>query len=252
MHIDVITVFPDMIDRFCGHSLLGRAQRRDLLRIRALDPRNYAPDAHRTVDGPPFGGGAGMVMMPGPIFDLVEAEEVSRPVLLMAPSGRRFDQATAVELASTDGFSIICGRYEGVDDRVRTELCDGVLSLGDFVLAGGEVAALAVIEAVARLVPGVMGNAESAKEESFADGLLEYPQFTRPADFRGWLVPEVLRGGDHAAVDRWRRAQALRRTLRERPDLMVARGGLSDHERELLHSLERSEPIEGQGDRPPS
>jgi len=175
-----------------------------------------------------------MVLAPEPIFTVVEREDPPRPLLLMGPGGRRFDQAMAEQLASGDGFSLLCGRYEGVDHRVREHLVDGEISLGDFVLAGGEVAALAVLEAVTRLVPGVMGNDESSVEESFSGGLLEYPQYTRPAEFRGWEVPSVLRSGDHGSVGRWRRAQSLARTLRERPDLIERRGGLSEEERGLL------------------
>jgi len=162
--------------------------------------------------------------------------------LLLGPGGRRFDQSVADELAAGTGFSLLCGRYEGVDDRVREHLCDGELSLGDFVLNGGEVAAMAVVEAVVRLVPGVMGNAESAVDESFTSGLLEYPQYTRPAEFRGWAVPEVLRSGDHAKVDRWRRAQALARTQRLRPDLITARGGLDDADERLLREFGLDDP----------
>jgi tRNA (guanine37-N1)-methyltransferase len=177
---------------------------------------------HRSVDDTPFGGGAGMVMMPEPIFAAVEAVQPPRPLLLLSASGPRFDQARARELASGDGFSLLCGRYEGVDQRVADHGCDGELSVGDYVVAGGEVAALAVIEAVTRLVPGVMGNEASSAEESFGpgDALLEYPQYTRPAQFRGWDVPAVLRSGDHARVARWRRAQAIRRTRERRPDLL--------------------------------
>ncbi|MGH3851749.1 MAG: tRNA (guanine(37)-N(1))-methyltransferase, partial [Pseudonocardiaceae bacterium] len=159
-----------------------------------------------------------------------------RPLYLLAPGGRKFDQAMAVELSLSGGFSLICGRYEGVDERVREHLVDDELSIGDYVLAGGEAAALVVIEAVTRLVPGVMGNAESTAEESFSDGLLEYPQFTRPANYRGWTVPEVLRSGDHGRVASWRRAQALDRTQRLRPDLLVARGGLSDADHRVLQA----------------
>lgn len=234
MRIDVFTIFPEIVTGFGAHSLLGRAQERGLLDLRAHDLRDHATDVHRTVDDSPFGGGAGMVMMPEPIFAAVEAAAPPRPLLLLSPGGRRFDQSLAEELAATEGFSLLCGRYEGVDDRVRQHLCDGELSLGDFVLNGGEVAALAVVEAVARLVPGVMGNAQSAGDESFTSGLLEYPQFTRPADFRGWEVPEVLRSGDHGRVARWRRAQALARTVAERPDLIERRGGLTGDERRLL------------------
>ena len=180
-----------------------------------------------------------MVLMPEPVFSAVEEVErtqgLPRPLLLLTPGGSQFDQARAVELsASPGGFSLLCGRYEGVDQRVGDHLVDGELSVGDFVLAGGEAAALVVIEAVTRLVPGGLGNESSIAEESFADGLLEYPQYTRPAEFRGWEVPEVLRSGDHGRVERWRAAEALRRTLAVRPDLIAARGGLSEDEVRLL------------------
>jgi tRNA (guanine37-N1)-methyltransferase len=234
VRIDVLTIFPEMVASFAEQSLLGRAQRAALLDLRVHDLRDATTDVHRTVDDSPFGGGAGMVLTPGPIFDTVEREQPPRPLFLLGPGGRRLDQALAVELASSGGFSLLCGRYEGVDERVRSHLVDGEISIGDYVLAGGEVAAMVVLEAVGRLVPGVMGNAESAVEESFSSGLLEYPQYTRPAEYRGWEVPEVLRSGDHARVARWRRAQALARTLAHRPDLVEAAGGLSDTDRELL------------------
>ena len=237
MRIDVFTIFPEMVSGFAAQSLLGRAGQRGLLDIRAHDLRAHTTDAHRSVDDTPFGGGAGMVMMAEPIFASVEAVAPPRPLLLLGPGGRRFDQEKARELAAGGGFSLLCGRYEGVDDRVRTHLCDGELSVGDYVLGGGEVAAMVVLEAVGRLVPGVMGNAASAGEESFADGLLEYPHYTKPADFRGVAVPEVLRSGDHARVARWRRAMALRRTVEDRPDLIDGRGGLSDAEQSLLDEL---------------
>ena len=234
MRIDVFTIFPGIIDSVVEHSLIGRARTNGVLDVRTHDIREHATDAHHKVDDAPFGGGAGMVMMAEPIFAAVEAAQPPRPLLLLSPGGRRFDQAMAAELAGTDGFSLLCGRYEGVDDRVRRHLCDGELSLGDFVLNGGEVAACCVIEAVGRLVPGVMGNAVSAVEESFTSGLLEYPQYTRPAEFRGWEVPEVLRSGDHGKVEKWRRSRALARTIEVRPDIIAARGGLSDQERRLL------------------
>src|SRR2546421_12650228 len=175
-----------------------------------------------------------MLLMPEPLFAAIEVVGPPRPLYLLGPGGRRFDQATAAELATFDGFSLLCGRYEGVDERVRQHLVDGELSVGDYVLAGGEVAAMVVLEAVGRLVPGVMGHAESGDDESFTDGLLEYPQYTRPAEFRGLAVPEVLRSGDHGRVARWRRAQALARTVEHRPDMIASRGGLSDEERALL------------------
>ncbi len=232
--MDVLTIFPEMVDGFASQSLLGRARRAGLLDLRVHDLRDATTDVHRTVDDSPFGGGAGMVLTPGPIFETVEREDPPRPLLLLGPGGRRLDQAFASELALGDGFSLLCGRYEGVDERVREHLVDGELSIGDYVLAGGEVAAMVVLEAVGRLVPGVMGNAESAVEESFSSGLLEYPQYTRPADYRGWQVPEVLRSGDHRRVAGWRRARAVERTLAFRPDLIEKAGGLSDADRRLL------------------
>jgi tRNA (guanine37-N1)-methyltransferase len=232
--IDVLTIFPELVTGFAGHSLLGRAVERGTVDLRVHDLRDATTDVHRTVDDSPFGGGAGMVLRPEPVFDTVERERPPRPLLLLGPGGRRFDQAAARELAAGEGFSLLCGRYEGIDARVRDHLVDGELSIGDYVLAGGEVAALVVIEAVTRLLPGVMGNATSATEESFADGLLEYPQYTRPAEYRGWNVPEVLRSGDHGRVERWRRAQSIAQTVRVRPDLIEARGGLSDADRAVL------------------
>jgi len=224
MRIDVYTVFPKYLDGALSASLLGKARAAGVLDVRLHDPREWSTDVHRSVDDAPFGGGAGMVMTPEPLFAAVEATEPVRPLFLLSPSGRRFDQAVARELAGRAGFSLICGRYEGVDQRVADQLCDDELSIGDFVLAGGEAAALVVVEAVARLVPGVLGNDESSEHESFGEraGLLEEPQYTRPAEFRGWAVPEVLRSGDHARVARWRRAQALHRTRARRPDLLPA------------------------------
>ncbi|MEZ5238591.1 MAG: tRNA (guanosine(37)-N1)-methyltransferase TrmD [Microthrixaceae bacterium] len=237
MRIDVLTIFPRLIDGFASESLLGRARRTGLLDLRVHDIREQATDVHRSVDDTPFGGGAGMVMRPEPIFATVERHDPPRPLVLLGPGGRTLDQGLARELASSGGFSLLCGRYEGVDQRVGDHLVDMELSVGDYVLNGGEVAALVVLEAVARLVPGMMGNEHSGLEESFSEGLLEYPQFTRPADFRGWAVPEVLRSGDHRRVQRWRRAMAIRRTLEQRPDLLAARGGLSEAERELLEEF---------------
>jgi tRNA (guanine37-N1)-methyltransferase len=239
VRVDVFTIFPELVEGFTKGSLLGRAREEARLDLRVRDLRAATQDARRSVDDSPFGGGAGMVLMAEPLFGAVEAVEraegLPRPLLLLSPAGPRFDQAKARELASLgDGFSLLCGRYEGVDQRVADHLVDGELSVGDVVLSGGEVAALVVLEAVARLLPGVLGNAESAADESFADGLLEYPQYTRPAAFRGWDVPEVLVSGDHGRVARWRRAQALARTLERRPDLIAARGGLSEEEVALL------------------
>ena len=232
--IDIFTIFPDLVEAMASASVIGRSRAAGTLDVRVHDLRMATTDRHRSVDDAPFGGGAGMVMMPQPLFDAVEAVKPPRPLFYLSPAGRRFDQATARQLASGAGFSMLCGRYEGVDERVCQHLVDDELSVGDVVLAGGEAAALLVLEAVGRCVPGVLANEASAVEESFSDGLLEYPQYTRPARFREWEVPEVLRSGDHARVARWRRAQSLARTIERRPDLIEARGGLSDEDRELL------------------
>ncbi len=234
MRIDLFTILPTLLEAPLAGSLLGRARERGLVDVRVHDLRQFTEDVHRSVDDAPFGGGAGMVLLPEPIFDAVEAVGPPRPLLLLGPGGRRFDQGVAEELAASSGFSLLCGRYEGVDERVREHLVDGELSVGDYVLAGGEAAAWVVVDAVTRLVPGVMGNEASAEEESFSHGLLEYPHYTRPATFRGWDVPDVLRSGDHGRIARWRRAQALARTIAKRPDLIETRGGLSEDDRALL------------------
>ena len=238
MRIDVFSIFPDIVDGFCTHSLLGRARETGAIDVRTHNIRDYATDIHKTVDDNPFGGGAGMLMRPEPIFAAVEAVQPPRPLLLLGPGGQKFDQKMAQTLAASGGFSMLCGRYEGVDQRVREHLVDHEVSVGDVVLAGGEVAACLIIEAVTRLIPGVMGNAVSPVTESFgAEGLLEEPQYTRPAEFRGFEVPEVLRGGDHGRVAAWRHAQALWRTLQQRPDLIEARGGLTKDEVALLEGV---------------
>ena len=237
MEIHVFTALPQILEAPLAASLLGRARERGVVDVRLHDLRHYTTDRHRSVDDTPFGGGPGMVLTPDPVFRAVEAVDPPRPLFLLDPGGRRFDQSLAAELAGTPGFSLLCGRYEGVDERVRRHLVDGELSIGDYVLAGGEAAAFVVVEAVTRLVPGVMGNEESAGEESFVDGLLEAPHYTRPADYRGWVVPEVLRSGDHGRVARWRRAQALARTVACRPDLIDARGGLTAEEERLLEDV---------------
>ncbi len=220
LSVDVLTLFPKLIESYASESILGRAQSSGLLAIRTIDIRDFAKDRHRSVDDKPYGGGAGMVMMPEPIFEAVESSNVARPLFLVAPWGRRFDQRFAQELRDMGSFSLLCGRYEGVDARVEDNLIDGAISLGDFVLAGGELAALAVIEATARLVDGVLGNALSSVEESFSSNLLEAPQYTKPSLFRDLEVPEVLLSGDHGKIAKWRREVALIRTARLRPDLL--------------------------------
>jgi tRNA (guanine37-N1)-methyltransferase len=241
VRVDLFTIFPEYLTGPLDASLLGRARRAGIVDVGVHDPRAYTDDPHRSVDDTPFGGGAGMVMRPEPLFDAVEAVGPPRPLFLLSPGGRCFDQTLAAELAAGPGFSLICGRYEGVDQRVADHLCDGELSVGDYVLSGGEAAALVVVEAVTRLVPGVLGNDDSTEHESFSAGLLEAPQYTRPAEFRGWAVPAVLRSGDHARIARWRHAQALRRTLDHRPDLLPP-DGLSPEDRAALEETGDGEP----------
>lgn len=234
MRIDVFSIFPQAVEGFCEVGLIAKARENDLFELRVHDLRSFADDPRRAVDDSPFGGGAGMVLSPSPIFDCVESVKPPRPLLLLSPGGRKLDQGFAGELSQKDGFSLLCGRYEGVDQRVVDHLIDGELSVGDYVLFGGEVGALVTIEAVVRLIPGVLGNVVSTDDESFSDGLLEYPQYTRPADFRGWRVPDILLNGNHKEISKWRKAQALWRTIFCRPDLLEARGGLNEEETKLL------------------
>ena len=234
MRIDILTIFPSLINSFVTESLIGKAQESGTLEISALDLREGASGAHKAVDDTPFGGGPGMVLKPEPIFNIVETKNPPRPLYLLSPAGEPFSHSKAKELSKLDGFSLLCGRYEGVDQRVRDHLIDGEISLGDFVLAGGEIAALAIVETVTRLVPGVMGNLESAASESFTQGLLEYPQYTRPWEYKGLTPPDILRSGNHKEIELWRKAKALEITLTNRLDLIEKRGGLTDQEQSLL------------------
>jgi tRNA (guanine37-N1)-methyltransferase len=235
LRVDVLTLFPETIAQYAATSVLGRAQERGVFELHLHDFRDGASDPHRSVDDTPFGGGAGMVLSAEPILRTLEAApDLARPLFALTPSGRPFTHEVAVELSELDGFSLLCGRYEGFDQRVLDVACDAELSLGDFVLSGGELAALCVLESVVRLRPAGLGNDESTDEESFRDGLLEYPHYTKPASLRGLEVPEVLRSGDHARIARWRRAQSLARTVQRRPDLIERRGGLSEEDRTLL------------------
>jgi tRNA (guanine37-N1)-methyltransferase len=239
VRIDVLTLFPEMFASPLQHSILGRAREAGLLRFDAVNIRDYTDDRHRIVDDAPFGGGVGMVMKAEPLFRAVEASvgAVEGPgpgrVILVSPSGQVLSQALVRELAMEDHLLILCGRYEGLDERVHEHLVTDEISIGDYVLTGGELAAMVLIDAVVRLLPGVLGKAESAEAESFSENLLEYPQYTRPAAFRGWRVPDVLLSGDHEAVRRWRRRESLLRTLARRPDLF-RRHILTSEDRELL------------------
>ena len=234
MRIDILTIFPTLINSFVTESLIGKAQESGTLEISALDLREGASGAHKAVDDTPFGGGPGMVLKPEPIFNIVETKNPPRPLYLLSPAGEPFNHSKAKELSKLDGFSLLCGRYEGVDQRVRDHLIDGEISLGDFVLAGGEIAALAIVETVTRLIPGVMGNLESAASESFTQGLLEYPQYTRPWEYKGLTPPNILRSGNHKEIKLWKKAKALEITVSNRPDLIEKRGGLTDEEQSLL------------------
>ncbi|MBT8453516.1 MAG: tRNA (guanosine(37)-N1)-methyltransferase TrmD [Deltaproteobacteria bacterium] len=239
MRFEIVTLFPELFDVLRA-GLLGKAQDARAIDIQAITPREFTHDRHRTVDDAPYGGGSGMVLMPGPIaqaLDHLDEARGGKPTLrvLLTPQGARFSQAHARRFSELGSLTLVCGRYEGFDERIRG-LADEEVSLGDFVLLGGEAAALAVIEATARLLPGVLGNDESAADESHSDGLLEYPQYTRPEEFRGQKVPEILRSGNHAAIARWRRKESLRRTRDRRPDLLET-AELTNEDRELLEEI---------------
>ena len=231
----IVTLFPAMFESPLNHSILKKAQEKGLLTIRLVDPRNYTTDRHRMTDDYPYGGAQGMVMKPEPLVAAIEdiKTKLSRSkVVLLSPQGRVFNQALAVELANEDEVVLVCGRYEGVDERIKAFI-DDEISIGDYTISGGEPAATVIIDAVARLIPGVLGNEKSASEESFSDGLLEYPQYTRPEDFRGAKVPEILLSGDHERIRQWRRRMSVQLTGKRRPDL-IGRVHLSREEKELI------------------
>lgn len=242
MQIDILTLFPGMFEGPLTESILKLAQRNGLLDIRLHDIREHTSDKHRTVDDTPYGGGGGMVMMPGPLVEAIEAvrgDAAKTPVILMTPQGRTFTQAVAQELAAHPRLILVCGRYEGVDERVRELAITDEISIGDYVLTGGELPAMVVIDAVARLIPGVLGARWAAEEDSHAMGLLEYPHYTRPVEFRGRVVPDVLLSGDHGAIAAWRRREAIRRTWLRRPDMLLT-ADLSEAERWFLLDLAES------------
>jgi tRNA (guanine37-N1)-methyltransferase len=241
MNFHVLTIFPEIISGGANASILGKAIERNIVRLNTVDIREYTEDRHRVVDDYPYGGGPGMVMKAEPIVKAVRSLSLpeSTPLLLLSPQGQRFDHAKARELASHDELALICGRYEGIDERVRDILPVQELSIGDFVLSGGEFAALAVIDAVARLVPGVLGDDFSSSDDSFANGLLEYPQYTRPARFMDLEVPGILLSGDHGRIAAWRRRTALLNTLEKRPDLLKS-ADLTDDERDFIKLVQKN------------
>ncbi|MFW2389316.1 MAG: tRNA (guanosine(37)-N1)-methyltransferase TrmD [Polyangiales bacterium] len=239
MRFEIVTLFPELFD-VLRTGLLGKAQDAGTIDVQAITPREFTSDRHRSVDDSPYGGGSGMVLMPGPIaetLDHLDEARAGRPThrVLLTPQGERFSQSHARRYSELSALTLVCGRYEGFDERIRG-LVDEEISLGDFVLLGGEAAALAVIEATARLLPGVLGNDQSAADESHAEGLLEYPQYTRPEEFRGEKVPDILRSGNHAAIARWRRKESLRRTLDRRPELLDT-AELSAEDQALLEEI---------------
>ena len=224
IRIDVLTLFPEMFQSPLSHSILKRAQDSGIVSIVLTNIRDFATDAYKKVDDKPYGGGPGMVMMPGPVFDCFEHVEKLSPekgrVILLTPQGQKFDQAKAADLSKEKRLILISGRYEGFDERIHIGLDAEQISIGDYVLSGGELAAMVIIDAVVRLLAGALGDQDSPKDDTFSEGLLEYPQYTRPEVFRGMKVPDVLLSGDHAKIDRWRRQQALERTKKQRPDLL--------------------------------
>jgi len=243
MRIDIITLFPSMFRGPFDESIIKRARKKGILQINLYDLREFANDRHRTVDDLPYGGGAGMVMKPGPLFRAVEkVREEKRPfskVILLSPQGQPFAQEKAKELAEEESLILICGHYEGVDERVREHLIDEELSVGDFVLTGGELAAMVIIDAIARMLPEVLGCEDSIREDSFYQTLLDYPHYTRPAEFRGWKVPGVLISGNHQKIKEWRKKKKLENTFKKRPDLLKT-AKLSREEEEMLEQIKRA------------
>ena len=239
IRFDVLSIFPEMLISPLSFSLLKKAQEKGLLSINLHDIRNWAEDKHKMTDDAPYGGGCGMVMKVEPVEKALAAVKISTDdslVVLMTPQGETFNQTIAAELAGKKQVVIICGRYEGVDERIRKHLADREISIGDYILTGGELSALVLIDAVSRLVPGVLGNEESTVSESFSRGLLEYPQYTRPAEYKGWKVPDVLVSGNHAEIELWRKNESLQRTYKRRPDLL-AKINLSPQEKKNLEKI---------------
>jgi tRNA (guanine37-N1)-methyltransferase len=244
IQFDVFTVLPEVMSAYLDASILGKAQDSGRLSVNIHNLRDYTTDRHRTTDDEPYGGGGGMVMKPEPVFAAVESVLAHRikstPVILLTPQGRVFSHTIAQELTEHEHIALLCGRYEGVDERIRDHLATDEISIGDYVLTGGELPALVLIDAVSRLVSGVLGDAQANQKDSHAHGLLEHPHYTRPSEFRGWQVPTVLRSGNHAQIDRWRWRQSLLRTQERRPDLIRA-AQLSDEDRQLIDEALREE-----------
>ncbi len=241
MRFDVFTLLPETFLPYLQSSILQKAAERGLIEVHLHNIREWAHDRHHVTDDTPYGGGGGMVMKPEPVFEAVEGvlgKPPQCPVILLTPQGRVFDQGIATQLAGHEQIALICGRYEGVDERIREHLATDEISIGDYVLTGGELPALLVIDAVSRLLPGVLGDPDGAQDDSHASGLLEYPHYTRPPEFRGWEVPEILLSGDHAKINQWRREQALIRTLERRPDLLET-AVLNEKDREYLKTIRR-------------
>jgi tRNA (guanine37-N1)-methyltransferase len=236
IEFDILTLFPGLCEGALAESILGKAQENRLIQVRCLDLRQWATGKHRVTDEPPYGGGPGMVMKAEPIFAAVEAiRQSGSHVILMSATGQRFTQKKARQLAEKSHLIFVCGHYEGVDQRVADHLVDEELSIGDYILTNGAIAATVVVDAVARLIPGVLGEADSAMDESFSNGFLEYPHYTRPAEFRGWKVPEILLSGNHAAIEAWRKAEALKRTVERRPDLTPGTPGTTASSRSVVN-----------------
>lgn len=249
MRFDIFTLLPQVFPAYLEASILQRAQANGLIDVHVHDIRAWTTDRHHITDDAPYGGGGGMVMKPQPVFDAVESTlgtAPTCPVILLTPQGRPFTQRIAQELSAHDQIAMICGRYEGFDERIREHLVTDEISIGDFVLTGGELPALTILDAVTRLIPGALGDPDGAQDDSHASGLLEYPHYTRPEEYRGWRVPDVLLSGNHPLIARWRREQSLRRTLLRRPDLLET-APLTDHDREFLRKL-REELAENHSD----
>ena len=244
MQFDVFTLFPGLIQPYLEASILQRAIQAGLLQVNVHDIRAWASDKHHVTDEPPFGGGGGMVMKPEPVFSAVEdvlGTPPACPLIMLTPQGRTYTQDVARELHQYERIGLLCGRYEGIDERVRQHLVSDQISIGDYVLTGGEIPALILIDSLTRLIPGALGDPDGAEDDSFASGLLEYPHYTRPAEFRGWRVPDVLLSGNHAEIARWRREQSLERTLRRRPDLLE-RFALTPKDKKFLAGLQEENP----------